>query len=86
MIWDIDQEIQEAMSASVMPAYVAATTKLDSISGDPFFIAAALVKGASLVTSEQPRKGNVKIPKLCDSLGVLWTPLLNVVRTEGWKF
>jgi hypothetical protein len=86
MIWEIDEQIQHAMSNTVMPAFAAATTNLGSITLDPFFIASALVKGATLITSEKPRKGAIKIPKICDSLSVPWSPLLEVVRTEGWKF
>lgn len=85
MIWDIEPDIQHAMSA-VMPVYAANTKNLDSVKGDPFFVAAAMARGASLITSEQPRRGGVKIPKVCDALGVTWTPLLGVVRAEGWKF
>lgn len=85
MIWEIDPVIQHAMSV-VMPVYAANTKNLDSVKGDPFFIAAAMAHSACLITSEQPRRGGVKIPKICDALAVKWAPLLAVVRTEGWTF
>jgi hypothetical protein len=85
MIWAIDEPIQEALF-KVMPVYAGVVANLDSIKGDPFFVAAALAKGATLITSEKPKKGNVKIPRICDSLGVAWSPLLDVVRAERWRF
>ncbi|MGY8903886.1 MAG: DUF4411 family protein [Burkholderiales bacterium] len=85
MIWPIDDAIQTAM-AQVMPIYAAMVTNLNSIKGDPFFIAASIAKNATLITSEKPIKGNIKIPRICEQLGVAWSPLLTVVRTEGWRF
>lgn len=85
MIWPIDESILAAMNV-VMPVYASNTTNLDSVKGDPFFIAASRAKGATLITSEKPRKGGVKIPKVCDQVGVVWTPLLDVVRAEQWRF
>jgi hypothetical protein len=85
MIWSIDEPIQVALS-KVMPIYASVVANLDSIKGDPFFVAAAMAKGATLITSEKPKKGNVKIPRICESLGVKWSPMLDVVRTERWRF
>ena len=85
MIWPIDDAIQAAMT-QVMPIYVANVSNVNSIKGDPFFIAAAIAKKATLITSEKLIKGNIKIPKICDNLGVAWSPLLGLVRAEGWRF
>jgi hypothetical protein len=85
MIWPIDESIQRALS-KVMPVYAANVTSLDSIKGDPFFVAAAMARNATLITSEKPRKGNVKIPRICEALGVRWSTLLDVVRVEAWRF
>ena len=85
MIWPIDEAIQDAL-ARVMPVYASAVLNLDSIKGDPFFVAAAMANNATLITSEKPKKGNVKIPRICDALGVKWSPMLDVVRAEGWRF
>lgn len=85
MIWSIDESIQAALS-KVMPVYAGVVTNLDSIKGDPFFVAAAMAKDATLITSEKPKRGNVKIPRICESLGVKWSPMLDVVRAERWQF
>lgn len=85
MIWKIDEAIQGAMQ-TVMPVYVSRTTNLDSVKGDPFFIAASMVNGCKLITSESPRRGGVKIPLVCNALGVPWCSLLGMVREQGWKF
>lgn len=85
MIWPIDDAIQTAMT-QVMPIYAATVTNLNSIKGDPFFIAAAIAKNSTLITSEKTIRGNIKIPRICDQLGVKWSPMLDVVRSEGWRF
>ncbi|MBK7548408.1 MAG: DUF4411 family protein [Burkholderiaceae bacterium] len=85
MIWPIDEPIQTAMSR-VMPVYVETISNLNSVKGDPFFIAASIAHHATLITSEKLIRGSIKIPKICDRLGVKWSPLLNVVRAEGWQF
>jgi hypothetical protein len=85
MIWPIDDAIQSAMTR-VMPIYAKAVTNLNSIKGDPFFIAASMAKSATLITSEKIVRGNIKIPRICDQVGVKWSPMLDVVRSEGWRF
>ena len=85
MIWPIDDAIQSAMH-QVMPVYASNVTNVNSIKGDPFFVAASLAYDATLMTSEKPRKGGAKIPKICDELGVKWITLLDASRAEGWKF
>lgn len=56
---------------------------------DPFVIALAKLRGAVLVTQENP-SGNIdkpKIPDVCNALaGVKWINLLGFIQQEGWKF
>jgi hypothetical protein len=85
MIWSIDETIQTALS-QVMVVYEAVVPHLSSIKGDPFFVAAAMAKSATLITSEKLKKGPVKLPQVCECLGVKWCPMLDVVRAEGWRF
>src|SRR4051812_21806676 len=51
MIWEIDADIQQALTDSVMPIYQKLVRNVDSIKGDPFFIASSIVKKACLITS-----------------------------------
>ena len=85
MILPMDEAIQAAMR-TVMPVYAANVTNPDSIKGDPFFIAASMAFGATLITSEKARKGGAKIPKICAELGVAWVTLVDASRAEGWRF
>lgn len=85
MIWPIDAAIQAALH-QVMPIYAANVTNVNSIKGDPFFVAASLAFKATLITSEKARRGGAKIPKICDEVGVDWITLLDASRAEGWKF
>ncbi|MBZ5633724.1 MAG: DUF4411 family protein [Acidobacteriia bacterium] len=55
---------------------------------DPFVIAVAKVRGLSVVTGEK-RKGNParpKIPDVCDAYGIKSLTLLELMKSEGWKF
>ena len=52
MIWPIDAAIQAALH-QVMPIYAANVTNVNSIKGDPFFVAASLAFKATLITSEK---------------------------------
>ena len=66
----------------VMAVYQAQSSNISRVTGDPFFIALALAQGLIVVTSESERKGKVKIPKLCDAMGVKSISLLDRMRRE----
>jgi hypothetical protein len=51
---------------------------------DPFVVALALRLGLCVVTKEVARGGGKKIPKVCERLGVGWTSLHGMLRSEGW--
>ena len=63
---------------------------LEKIGQDPFLIAYALAtEDRVVVTKETPKPGaqraNRKIPDVCDTLGVLWTPDFNLYRILGFS-
>lgn len=76
---------QLAAVRDVVAVYAAAGIDANRITGDPFFIALALAQGLTLVTSEKPRRGGAKIPKICTALGVPSINLLDLMRREGWR-
>ena len=55
---------------------------------DPFVIALASVRGATVVTGEgsDGTDSRPKIPYICEVMGLLCTRFLGVVQTEGWRF
>jgi hypothetical protein len=70
----------------VVTTYVAMGVDPAKLTGDPFFIALSLTGGMTLLTSEKPGKGAVKIPKVSEALGVKTITLLAFMRAEGWRF
>ena len=55
---------------------------------DPFVIAVAKVRKMAVVTGEK-RKGNParpKIPDVCAAYGIKCLSLLELMKSEGWKF
>ncbi len=55
---------------------------------DPFVIALARVRRATVVTQER-KTGSVdrpKIPDACDHYKIPWLPLVDLMRAEGWRF
>lgn len=69
----------------VMTVYQAQSSNISRVTGDPFFVSLALAQGLTVVTSESERKGKVKIPKICDALGVKSINLLEMMRRENWR-
>jgi len=69
----------------------------ESTVADPFVVALALDKNTSptlmevgrsrvVVCDESSRRGRIKIPHVCSSLGVTCITALDMFRTEGWQF
>ena len=54
-------------------------------SADPFVIALAVERNLIVVTDEQRRPKNPRIPDVCDALGVRCIPLVQLFREEGWR-
>jgi hypothetical protein len=55
---------------------------------DPFVIAVARIRGATVVTGEgsDGTERRPKIPYVCTQLGISCVRLIDVIRTEGWRF
>lgn len=70
----------------VVRTYTQLGADATKLTGDPFFITLALTKGQILLTSEKPGKGPVKIPVVCNALGVTTINLLGLMRRESWTF
>lgn len=71
---------------NVVHTYTQLGADPERLTGDPFFISLSLTKGMTLLTSERPNKGPVKIPRVCEAVGVPTITLLNFMRQEGWRF
>ncbi|WP_280185755.1 MULTISPECIES: DUF4411 family protein [Nocardia] len=54
---------------------------------DPFVIAVAKLKNATVITGEVGGTANrPKIPYVCEQIGVDCTSFLDLIRREGWTF
>ena len=71
---------------TVVDAYVRLGADPEKLTGDPFFVALSMAKGMTLLTSEQPGKGKVKLPTVCQAIGVKHCNLLDFMRQENWRF
>lgn len=69
----------------VMIVYHAQSSNVSRVTGDPFFIALAMVQRLTVVTNESERKGKIKIPRICTELGVPSISLLEMMRRENWR-
>ena len=53
---------------------------------DPFVVAAAKIKGATVVTQERLKSNAAKIPNVCDEFDVLCIDLETFMTQQGWSF
>jgi len=55
---------------------------------DPFVIAVARIRGATVVTGEgsDGTENRPKIPYVCERLGIECVKFVDVIRLEGWTF
>ena len=53
---------------------------------DPFVIASAKVRCATVVTEEKYKANSSKIPNICEHFGILYTNLEGFMEKEGWEF
>lgn len=53
---------------------------------DPFVVAAAKIKGATVVTQEGLKPNAAKIPNVCQEFGVLCIDLETFMKHQGWNF
>jgi hypothetical protein len=55
-------------------------------SADPFVIAAAMVRGACVVSQEASKPNGAKIPNVCAHFKIGCIKLEEFLEVEGWKF
>jgi hypothetical protein len=53
---------------------------------DPFVIACAGVRGATVVTEEQKKPNAAKVPNVCEHFEIAWVNLEGFMRAKGWRF
>ncbi len=55
---------------------------------DPWVVALARIRDLTVVTEEGAISGeaNPKVPLICETFGVRWIPLRDLIRREGWRF
>ncbi|TET45504.1 DUF4411 family protein [candidate division TA06 bacterium] len=75
LFWEVDREVQKNLRC-IMKEYPAIVSQCrNRNAADPWVIAHALTLGAIVVTKEEPasmRITKIKIPHVCDKLGVPW--------------
>jgi hypothetical protein len=87
MVVALDTEIQQRVAEILSSHPRLIDTRRNRSSGDPFVIALAQARGASVVTGEKP-SGVIAKPNIPDVCAVLKIPCINVLtmfRNEGWK-
>jgi|SRR5680860_249136 len=85
-----DDEAQEVVRRIVddWPDFVPDESH-DGVWADPYVIALAYVKKATVVTGENlvpPEARRPKMPNICQKLDVLWVRLLDLIRAKKWSF
>lgn len=61
----------------------------DRNQADPWLIALAKAKGATVITQEKPAgqdASKMKIPNVCDHVGIAWKDILGLVKDLNWRF
>ena len=56
------------------------------LNADPFIIAKAAIREASVVTSELHKSNSAKIPNICEHCGIPCLNLEQFMESEGWSF
>lgn len=87
LIVDHDQKIQTAVSSIMADPVLQNLVDInrDRSAGDPFVVATAQTRSLILVTQEDyGKKTAVKIPNVCDALGVKHIKLVDLIIAERW--
>ena len=84
----LDEEVQQATQQILtqFPRLVGAMK--DRNRADPFVIALAKVKAATVITSERSSgtRERPRIPNVCDHFGIGHRTLLQLIRDKAWTF
>lgn len=83
---DTDIQVEAAAILAVFPRLV--DTRKNRSIADPFVIAVAMVKSATVVTGERASgtADKPRIPNVCSHFGVKCINMLQLIRDEGWVF
>jgi hypothetical protein len=86
----LDEEIQQAVTdvLAARPTWI--PTDRSRNMADPFVVAVARVKACPVVSAEawtnSPLPERVRIPNVCDGLGIRHMTFLEMMRELGWVF
>lgn len=87
---EADEEVQKVLGTIVdnFPSFVPADSP-DGVWADAYVIAFAAAKNWTVVTGEKPvgpGAKRLKIPNVCQAMGVNCIDFLQLIRKEGWRF
>jgi Domain of unknown function (DUF4411) len=84
----LEEAIQIAAAEILRDHEKLVDTRTNRSAADPFVIALAKVHGCAVVTGEHPTQtpNRPNIPDVCQALGIRWISMLELYRTEGWRF
>lgn len=88
MFVEVDAAIQPVVSEILLAHGRLVKALSNRSAADPFVIALAKVRGASVVTSERP-SGSLdkpKIPDVCEAMGIPCLSMMEMMEAEGWNF
>jgi hypothetical protein len=83
-----DEDVQRVVQDILRDYPGLVDPKRERSGADPFVVAVARVKGCTVVTNERPTTSptRVKIPTVCQALGIRCLDLLQFIREKGWVF
>jgi hypothetical protein len=88
MFVPLDEGVQQATQENLtqFPRLVGAMK--DRNRADPFVIALARIKDATVITGERSSgtRERPRIPNVCDHFGIGHRTLLQLIRDKGWTF
>lgn len=88
MFIEVDAAIQPVVSEVLLAHGKLVKALSNRSAADPFVIALAKVRGASVVTSERP-SGSLdkpKIPDVCHAMGIPCLSMMEMMEAEDWRF
>ena len=85
VVLPIDDEVQENVKKVVTSNPQLIDFKQVKSSGDAFLIATAMKYGLTIIT-EESKKGEKKIPYVCQKLNVPCVDILGLCENEKWQF
>jgi hypothetical protein len=83
---DLDEAVQLEVKEILAKHPKLVMEKKQRYAADPFVIALAKLNGLVVVTDEKPTGtlNRPNIPDVCDAYGVIWIPLLQLIKRENW--